>query len=207
MSVILKCKHCGECFKVAPAFAKRGKKYCSNACRIADGYQTKYATNDMYEFLCKNASSHTIKELVEMLEKELAVCIEKKQLAQYCIKMHIQYKYEKPKKSHSNIPTKNGTLAIKTDGDYIKVKTNKNKWEYLQRVIYQNAYNVKLPEDVYVIFLDQDRRNFNVKNLKAITRRSSAIMSKDGLFSIEPKITKLGHLSSKLNIKAKENRQ
>ena len=26
MSIILKCKHCGECFKVAPAFAKRGKK-------------------------------------------------------------------------------------------------------------------------------------------------------------------------------------
>ncbi len=205
MTIII-CKHCHKPFNVRPAFAKRGKKYCSNACRIADGYQTKYITNDMYEFLCENASSHTIKELTQMLKEQFNIEIERKKLAQYCIKFGIQYKYEKPKKSHSNIPTKNGTLAIKTDGDYIKVKINKNKWEYLQRVIYQNAYNVKLPEDVYVIFLDQDRRNFNIKNLKAITRRSSAIMSKDGLFSIEPKITKLGHLSSKLNIKAKENR-
>lgn len=163
-------------------------------------------SDELYEFLCENASSHTIKQLVKIIEEKFNIKLETKKLAQYCIKMHIQYKYEKPKKSHSNIPTANGTLAIKTDGDYIKVKTNKNKWEYLQRVIYQNAYNVKLPEDVYVIFLDQDRRNFNIKNLKAITRRSSAIMSKDGLFSIEPKITKLGHLSSKLNIKAKENR-
>ena len=161
-------------------------------------------SNDVYEFLYKNASSHTIKELVQLIKEKFNIDIEKKKLAQYCIKMKIQYKYENPKKSHSNTPTKNGTIIIKTDGDYLKVKTGNHKWEYLQRKIYENYYNVKLPEDVYVVFLDQNKRNFDIKNLKAITRRSSAIMSKDGLFSIEPRLTKLGHLNSKLKIKTKE---
>lgn len=161
-------------------------------------------SNEMYEFLLKNASSHTIKELVKMIKEKFNIDIENKKLAQYCIKMKIQYKYEKPNKSHSNTPTKIGTLALKTDGGYIKVKTDKHKWEYLQRKIYEDYYNAKLPEDVYVVFLDQNKRNFDIKNLKAITRRSSAIMSKDGLFSTKPKITKLGHLNSKLKIKIKE---
>jgi len=161
-------------------------------------------SNDMYEFLCKNASSHTIKELVKIIKDKFNIDIENKKLAQYCIKMKIQYKYEKPKKSHSNTPTKIGTIVIKKDGDYLKIKTDNHKWEYLQRKVYQDHYGVKLPEDVYVIFLNQDRRDFDIKNLKAITRRSSAIMSKDELFSTEPRITKLGHLNSKLKIKSKE---
>lgn len=161
-------------------------------------------SNELYGFLCKNASSHTIKELVKIIEEKFNIKLETKKLAQYCIKMHIPYKYEKPNKSHDNKPTPVGVIIRKTDGGYLKIKVGNHKWKYLQRKIYEDSYGVKLPDDVYVIFLDQDRRNFNIKNLKAITRRSSAIMSKDGLFSIEPEITKLGHLSSKLNIKAKE---
>ena len=160
--------------------------------------------NGLYGFLLENASSHTIKELVNMIKEQFNIDIERKTLAQYCIKMKIQYKYEKPNKSHSNIPAVNGTLGIKTDGDYVKIKVGEHRWEYLQRYVYEKYYNVKLPKDVYVIFLDQNRRNFDIKNLKAISRRSSAIMSKDGLFSTEPRITNLGHLNSKVKIKAKE---
>ena len=161
-------------------------------------------SKEMYEFLQKNASSHTIKELVKLLKEKFNIEIENKRLAQYCIQMKIPYKYEKPKKSHSNKSTPNGTIVTKTDGDYLKIKTRNHKWEYLQRKIYEDYYGIKLPEDVYVVFLDQNKRNFDIKNLKAISRRSSAIMAKDGLFSIEPKVTKLGHLNSKLKIKIKE---
>ena len=165
-------------------------------------YSLTYS-NELYEFLCENASSHTIKELVIMIKEQFNIDIEKKKLAQYCLKMKITYKLEKPNKSHSNQPTPIGIKIRKTDGNYIKIKIGNHKWKYLQRKIYEDNYGVKLPEDVYVIFLDQNRRNFDIKNLKAISRRESAIMAKDGLFSTEPRITKLGHLSSKMNIKAK----
>ena len=206
MSIILKCKHCGEYFKVAPAFAKRGKKYCSNACRIADGYQAKYLTNDMYEFLCENASSHTIKELVKMLKEQLNISIEKKQLAQYCIKMKIQYKYEKPNKSHNNIPTVNGTIVNKTDGNYLKIKTGDHKWEYLQRKVYEKYYDIKLKDDEYVIFLNQNRRDFRKENLKAITIKQSGDLCNygDNLFSTNSEVTKLALINSQLKLKIKE---
>lgn len=158
---------------------------------------------DVYEFLKDNAGLYTIKELVIMLNDKFNFQVERKKLAQYCIKMKIAYKYEKPKKSHGNTPTANGTIVVKTDGDLLKVKTGNHKWEYLQRKIYEEYYGVKLPEDVYVIFLDQNKRNFDIKNLKAVSRRNSAIMSKDGLFSIDSNVTKLGYTISNLKIKMK----
>ena len=167
----------------------------------------KYSVNyseSVYNFLIENAENYTIKELVEMLKNNFDFEIDKKKLAQYCIKMGIKYKYEHPKKSHDNKPTKIGTLVTKTDGEMIKIKTGEHKWEYLQRKTYEDYYNVKLPEDVYVIFLNQDKRDFNIKNLKAISRRNSAIMSARGLFSSNKKVTKVGITISNLDIKRLE---
>ena len=158
---------------------------------------------EMLNYLKQNAINYTANELVLILKDKFNVIMAKKRLQQYCHDMGIKYKYEKPNKAHSNKSTANGTIVNKTDGNYLKIKTRNHKWEYLQRKIYEDYYGVKLPDDVYVIFLDQNKRNFDIKNLKAISRRSSAIMAKDGLFSTEPQITKLGHLCSKLNIKAK----
>ena len=162
-------------------------------------------SEDIYNFLIEHANKYTIKELVQILKDEFDFEIEKKKLAQYCIKMHIKYKYEHPKKSHDNNPTANGTIVTKTDGDMLKIKTGEHKWEYLQRKIYEEHYGVKLPEDVYVIFLNQDKRDFSIDNLKAVSRRNCAIMSKDNLFSCDKKITKLGITTSNLLIKAKES--
>jgi len=159
---------------------------------------------DTYNFLLNNAKDYTIKQLVQILKDNFNVDTEKKKLAQYCIKMGIKYKYEHPKKSHDNNPTANGTIINKTDGDMLKVKVGEHKWEYLQRKIYEEHYGVKLPEDVYVIFLNQNKRDFNINNLKAVSRRNCAIMSKDSLFSSDKRITKLGITASNVLIKAKE---
>ena len=160
-------------------------------------------SDDVYNFLIDNAKEYTIKELVQILKDEFDFEVEKKKLAQYCIKMHIKYKYEHPKKSHDNNPTENGTIVTKTDGNMLKIKTDKHKWEYLQRKIYEEYYNVKLPNDVYVIFLNQNKRDFDINNLKAVSRRNCAIMSKTGLFSQNKKVTKFGILCSNLAIKIK----
>ena len=161
--------------------------------------------DEMFKFLQHNSKDYTIKELVEIIYKNFGFEFTNKKLADYCIKKGFKYKYEKPNKSHSNKSTPIGTIATKIDGDMLKIKTGNHKWEYLQRKTYEDYYNVKLPEDVYVIFLDQDKRNFDIKNLKAISRRESAIMAKDELFSTEPKITKTGNIISKYKIKIKES--
>lgn len=166
-------------------------------------YSLTYS-DEMYEFLLNNASTYTIKELVILIKEKFNVEIEKKKLAQYCIKMGIKYKYEKPNKSHNNIPTKIGTIVNKTDGNYLKIKTMDHKWEYLQRYLYKKYFNVELNEDEYVIFLNQNRRDFNKENLKVVSRKTSAILSNDNLISTNKDIMKLSIITAQLKSKIKE---
>ena len=160
--------------------------------------------NDLVKFLQKNAKKHTIKELQPMLKELFGENFTPRDLRIYLIHKKIKYKYEVPKRSNNGKPSEIGSEIIKTDGKMVKVKVDNHKWEYKQRKIYEEYYNVKLPDDVYVIFLDQNKTNFDIKNLKAISRRESANMIRDGLFSSDPKITKLGTLTTKLIIKTKE---
>ena len=160
-------------------------------------YGTTYK-NEIYMFLVNNAENYTIKELVKLLKDNFNFEIEKKKLAQYCIKMGITYKYEKPNKSHSNKPTPIGVIVRKTDGDMLKVKVGNHKWKYLQREIYEQYHNVKLKDDEYVIFLDQNRRNFNIDNLKLVSRQESAMLSNQKLYSENPLVTEIGLQAIKL---------
>lgn len=160
--------------------------------------------NAAYMYLAKNAKDYTIKQLVCILKEKFNIEIKNKSLASYCKKQGIVYKFEKPNKSHSNKPTEIGTEIIKTDGNMIKVKVGPHKWVYKQRQIYENAYNVKLPDNVYVVFLDQNKRNFDIKNLKAITRQQSAILSNDNLCSNNADNMKFAILCTKLKCKIKE---
>ena len=158
----------------------------------------------VYKFLVNNAENYTIKELVNIIKEGFGLDIDRKKLAQYCIKMGISYKYEKPNKSHSNKPTPIGAIVRKTDGDMLKVKVGNHKWKYLQREIYEQYHNVKLKDDEYIIFLDQNRRNFKINNLKLITRQESAILSKEKLYSENPLVTETGLQAIKLKNKIKE---
>ena len=163
-------------------------------------------SDEEYQFLQENAKYHTIKELVKMMQG-LFKEIPNKKLAQYCIKMGIKYKYEKPKRSHSNNPTPIGTIVTKTDGNMLKIKTGNHKWEYLQRKIYEKEHNVKLKDDEYVIFLDQDKKNLDIDNLKLVTRQESAMLSK-GLVSDIPELTETSIQAVRLinKLKDKKNR-
>ena len=92
---------------------------------------------------------------------------------------------------------------VKPDG-MVLVKIAKNKWEYKQRYIYSKYYNKKLTSNDYIIFLDQDRTNFNIDNLKLVTRHESSIISNQKAFSTNAKATEVGINIAKLMIKTKE---
>ena len=161
----------------------------------------KYAVvydDEVYQFLLNNAHKYTIKQLVKLIKQKFNIELENKKLAQYCIKMHIKYKYEKINKSHSNKPTQIGTIVTKSDGNYLKIKTDNHKWEYLQRKVYEKYHNVKLKDDEYVIFLNQNRRDFRKENLKVVTRQESAILSNDSLCTSNIELTELACLTAKL---------
>ena len=158
----------------------------------------------MRMYLEKYARHYTISELINIVEEKFGEKFEPRDLRIYLLHKGIKYKYEMPKKSNNGKPTKIGSQVIKTDGNMVKVKVAEHKWEYKQRKIYEDHYGVKLPDDVYVIFLDGNKRNFDIKNLKAISRRESAKMIRNGVFSFDRAITKLGHLATKMYIKTKD---
>lgn len=129
--------------------------------------------NKLKQYLLELNSKYTIDELLPIINKKFKENYTRLQLQKYLVRNKIPYKYAN-KKMIRNIGDRIaiGTEYTKPDG-MVLVKVEKNKWEYKQRLIYEKYYNVKLKEDEYVIFLDDNRNNFNINNLKVVTRQEA----------------------------------
>ena len=150
------------------------------------------------------AHSMTLNELLNVANTQYNYQITNTQLRQYLYKRQIKYKdYNKNMKRNMGNKIPLGTERIKPDG-MIQVKVAPNKWEYKNRLIYEKHHNIKLTSDDYIIFLDQDRTNFDIKNLKRISRHESSILSNQKIFSQNPKVTETGIEVARLIIKTKE---
>lgn len=165
--------------------------------------RNKYSSEfekEMYE----KAKENTLDNLLKIARSKYDYNINKNQLRQYLSKRQIKYKdYNETKASDMGKYIPIGTEYIKDDGMTL-IKVKENKWQYKQRYIYEQYYNVKLSSDDYIIFLDQDRNNFNIDNLKRITRHESGILSNQKLFSKNKDVTETGIQVAKLMIKIKE---
>lgn len=158
----------------------------------------------MHKWLVANGKNYTCKELIIILNDKFNENFTLKQMQQYFWHHDdVTFKYEKANKSHNNNPLPIGSERIKGDG-MVQVKIGPKKWVYKQRKIYKDYYGVKLKDDEYVIFLDQNRNNFDISNLKVISRRESAIMANNHMFSTNSEVTKTGTLVAKTIIKLKE---
>ena len=150
------------------------------------------------------APRKTLEELLKIAIKKYNYDITKNQLRQYFYKREIRYKDYSIKKVRSvgdKIPI--GSEYRKSDG-MILVKISKNKWQYKNRLMYEKYHNCKLTSDDFIVFLNQDRNDFSKENLKRITRRESAILSNQKMFSKDKDLTNLGILTAKLMIKSKK---
>lgn len=153
------------------------------------------------------APTNELTRLWWVARQKYAYFITKNQLRQYLSKRNIQYKdYNESKVRPMGDKLPIGSERVKSDG-MIQIKISKNKWEYKQRYIYEKYHNVKLTSDDYIIFLDQDRTNFDINNLRRVSRHESAILSNQKMFSKEPKITETGIQVAKLMIKLKNMKE
>lgn len=150
------------------------------------------------------ATTHSLDELLQVARNNYHYAVTKDQLRKYLSKRKIRYK-----DYNVNCVKEMGKIKplfserIKSDG-MVQIKISDDKWEYKQRLIYSQYYNVKLTDNDYIIFLDQDRTNFNIDNLMRVTRYESAIMVNKKMFSSLPEVTKTGVQVAKLIIKTKE---
>lgn len=165
--------------------------------------RNKYS-KDFENEMRKLAPTNELIRLWWVARQKYAYFITRDQLRKYLSKRQIRYKdysYSKARKMGLNTPL----LSERTKPDgMVQVKIAPNKWEYKQRYIYSQYYGVELTDDDYIIFLDQDRTNFDIHNLKRISRRESAIMSNQKIFSKNKNVTETGIIVAKLLIKRKE---
>ena len=137
--------------------------------------------NKLKQYLIGFNGELTINELLPKVNKKFKENYTRLQLQKYLVRNKIPYRYTNINKSHNmglNIPI--GTEYTKPDG-MILVKVSRNKWVYKQRLIYEKYYGVRLKDDEYVIFLDGNRNNFNIDNLKLLTRQEASYL---GVFKV-----------------------
>lgn len=60
---------------------------------------------------------------------------------------------------------------------YIEIKVGINKWISKHRYIWEQHYKRKVPKGKVVIFLDGNNRNFEIENLKLISRGALLILN------------------------------
>ena len=165
--------------------------------------RNKYS-KEFQEEMIKLATTNELEKLLSVATKKYKYPITKEQLRQYLSKRGIRYKDYNKHKAHDMgkiLPI--GTEYVKSDG-MVLVKVSNKKWEYKQRLIYEKYHNVKLNSDDFIIFLDQNRKNFDINNLKRISRKESSILINKKMFSKNPKITETGILTAKLMAKTKQ---
>ena len=137
---------------------------------------------------------HTIDELLPKVNKKFNETYTRLQLQKYLVRNKIKYKYSTPGRVRDMSKASGisiGTEYKKSDGMTL-LKVGRNKWMYKQRYIYEQWYGVKLKSDEYVIFLNQDRNDFSIDNLKVISRKTSGYLANHNLYSSDRNKTKLG---------------
>lgn len=81
-----------------------------------------------------------------------------------------------------------GSERISKDG-YVEIKTQEpNRWRLKHNVVWEE-HNGKIPNKHVVIFLDGNKENVDISNLKLITRSELLLMNRQNLFSEDPEIT------------------
>lgn len=115
--------------------------------------------------------------------------------------------FKKGQKSLNERPI--GDERIDRDG-YTVIKvcdhpTDSNKnWVLKHRYVYEQYHNMTIPKNHAVVFLDQNKQNFDIDNLYLVNQRVLTYMSKRGLWSDNPQLTKANLLIAELQCSIKE---
>ena len=96
--------------------------------------------------------------------------------------------FKKGQKPHNYKPL--GSERITKDGYCeIKVSETGRRWRPKHVLIYEKHHG-KVPKGSAVIFLDGDKRNFDIDNLYLVTRSQLAMLNKNSLIQKDAELTK-----------------
>ena len=150
---------------------------------------------EISDFIYQNYKGIQSSELTDMVNRKFNTSFTIKQVQHF----------KKRKRLNNGVNTLNTSVDIGThttiDG-IIYVKTTEG-WKRKHRLIYEECYG-KIPKGHALIFLDGDKTNVTLENLKLVTKREQLYMNKNHMYSTNPEITEVNCTIAKLMCKKQE---
>ena len=158
------------------------------------------------EYFKSIVKGNTTKDIIDLFykkyDRELSYNQVKSLERKYKLISGLNTKFTKGQKAHNWKPI--GSEFTREDG-YIAIKiAEPNKWQLKHHYIWEKA-NGKIPKGYSVIFLDQNRNNFDLDNLKLVKKEIKLQMCSDNLFFKNKQLTETGLLVAHLKREVKEN--
>lgn len=135
--------------------------------------------------------------------KELTIALNNLYHSEFTVKQVKWFKYT----HHINSGLKKRNLPIGSErikNGYIFIKTEEpSLWKEKHRVIYESVYG-EIPEGYKIMFLDGDKLNCNIDNLKLVKDSEEIYINKNGFAGVSKEITETAINLAKLKTKLDE---
>lgn len=110
--------------------------------------------------------------------------------------------FKKGNRPHNTVPIgsereEKGYIRVKVDDKY----RGKKNWQPKQQFIYEKAFG-SIPEGWVVVFIDGDKRNFELENLMAVPRRALVIFCRKYKVTDDPELNRAYWLLARLQAEA-----
>ena len=105
--------------------------------------------------------------------------------------------------SHIHNLKNTGDEYISSSGFTMMKLDNPIRWVQKHRYLYEQTFG-EIPKDKVLIFLDGNKQNLNLDNLKCITRKQLIKMNQNGLFYDNAELTEAGSELASLMLKINE---
>lgn len=196
--------------------------------------ERKIFTDEIRNFVVEHYKGCSYYDLADKINKEFSTNFSTRQITNFCYrnKYNNGYKNKKTQFSKGHIPWNKGKNVVvpekcrqswfkkgnkplqtkpigyeRIDHDgYILVKVSDNNFVPKQRLIYEKHHGV-IPDDRYVIFLDGDKRNFDINNLALVSRAENLELIRKNLRTNDTELTKAGVIIAKINCKSRTLRK
>ena len=156
------------------------------------GYGIKWSDEEK-EYLKKITPGHHYKEILSLMnekfDREFTVNQIKGAIGRYKLNTGFNGRFKKGQVSINHKPV--GSERIDLDGYTLIKVAEPNKWQLKHRVIYEKAYG-PIPPNMAVIFLDKNKRNFNINNLALVSREELAIINKNNFIKENAALSRAG---------------
>ena len=167
-------------------------------------------THEQKEYLKDIAPGRSRKEIKELVNVKFNLNLNLNQInyamVNNKIKTGVDSKFKKGYKAGTHKrkgPSKPvGTEITCVDG-YVKIKISEDEWMHKHLYVWQQHYG-EIPKGYNIIFLDKNKKNFDINNLAAVSRKELLFINKKGFLKEDTDLSKVGVALARLMMKAKE---